>query len=97
MLTYVSITIFLFMCIVSSSSAVFAAKLALSSSLGLNQTAVAPFPSYAPAPGPALATQGQLFWAGACVGTVLRAEAIPNRTFSARDGHTLLDPSDVMA
>ena len=61
-----------------------AAKLTVSSSLGLNQTA-------APAP------QQQWFFAGACVGTLLRAEAVPNRTFYAQDGQIVLDPFDAMS
>lgn len=65
------------------NQAVSAAKLTVSSSLSINQTAD-------PAP------QQQWFFAGACVGTLIRTEAIPNRTFYAQDGQIILDPFDAM-
>lgn len=36
------------------------------------------------------------FWAGADIGTLMRAEAIPNRVFFDYDGKTLKDPFQVM-
>ena len=40
--------------------------------------------------------QPQWFYAGGCLGTVLRAEAIPGRQFFDFDGNTLKDPFSVM-
>ncbi len=40
--------------------------------------------------------QPQWFYAGACAGTVLRAEAIPGRAFYAADGTVLQDPFEAM-
>ena len=69
-----------------------AAKLTVSSSLEINQSAVPPLPSYSLTP--ALGPEQPWFYAGACVGTVLRTEAIPNRTFYAQNAHTVLNPFD---
>lgn len=44
----------------------------------------------------ASAEQAQWFYAGASLGTVLRAEAIPGRMFYDFDGETVKDPFDVM-
>lgn len=71
-------------------------KLTVSSALGLDPTALPPWPSYAPASAPSSALQQQDFWAGGCVGTMLRLEAIPNRTFYAEDAQTPLDSIDAL-
>lgn len=71
-----------------------AAKLTVSSSLEINQSVVPPLPSYAPTP--AMGPGQQWFYAGACVGTALRTEGIPNRTFYAQDAQTVLNPFDAM-
>lgn len=70
------------------------AKLTVSSFLNINQSAVPPLPSYAPTP--ALGPEQQWFYAGACVDTVLRTEAIPNRTFYAQDTQTVRNPFDAI-
>ena len=71
------------------------ARFAVSSTLGLQQ-ALAPVPA-APAIGyPSSLSQEQRFLAGGCMGSVLRAEAIPNRTFYAADEYTVQDPFDTM-
>ncbi|KAL8669708.1 MAG: hypothetical protein Q9168_005707 [Polycauliona sp. 1 TL-2023] len=43
-----------------------------------------------------ISRSGEL-WAGACIDTVLRAEALPGRTFYDFDGTTVKDPIDTLA
>lgn len=68
-----------------------ATKLTVSASLGLNQTVLPEFSAGSSGP------QQQWFWSGACVGSMLRLEAIPNRTYYATDGVTVQNPMDALA